>query len=64
MAPILEDIAKKATITADPQTSGVKAHVHVDPAQLETLAKNAKASVPLGQWYKTLRLFQLLAPTG
>lgn len=63
-APILEEIAKKATISADPQSSGVKAHVHVDPAQLETLAKNARTAVPLAQWYKTVRLFQLLSPFG
>jgi hypothetical protein len=63
-SPIVADIAKKATITADPQTSGVKTHVHVDPAQLETLAKNAKSAVPVAEWYKTVRLFQLLAPGG
>jgi hypothetical protein len=61
VAPILADVAKKATILADPQQSGVKVHVHVDPPQIETLAKNAH-TLPIAQAYKTLRLFQLLTP--
>jgi hypothetical protein len=63
-APTLADIAKKATIAADAQTSGVKAHVHVDPAELDKLVKNARSAVPVAEWYKTIRLFQLLAPGG
>lgn len=64
VGPILADVARKATITADPATSGVKAHAHLDPAQVEALAKNARTAFPLGQYYKTIRLFQLLAPSG
>jgi hypothetical protein len=62
VAPILADIAKKATVGADAQSSDVKAHAHVDPAQLETLAKNVRASVPVAEMYKNVRLFQLLSP--
>jgi hypothetical protein len=61
VAPILADVAKKATIVADPQQSGVKIHVHLDPAQVEALAKSAR-TLPIAQAYKTLRLVQLLAP--
>jgi hypothetical protein len=61
-APILVEVSKKATIASDPATGAVKVHVHVDPAQLDTLSKSARASLPLGEMYKTMRLFQLLAP--
>jgi hypothetical protein len=60
---ILVEVAKKAGITADPQTGSVKMHVHLDAAQLETLAKNARAAAPMvAEYYKTLRLAQLLMP--
>ncbi len=59
--PILADVAKKATVTSDPQTGVVKIHVHLDPAQLDTLAKGARTALP-AEMYKTVRLFQLLAP--
>jgi hypothetical protein len=62
VAPILADIAKKATIVADPQTGAVKGHAHLDPAQVETLAQHARAAVPVAEMYKNMRLFQLLAP--
>ncbi len=64
--PVLADIAKKATLTTDPQSSLVKIHVHVDPAQLDTLVKNAKAALPLAEMYKTMRLLVQLprSPAG
>jgi hypothetical protein len=62
VAPILTDVAKKATVAADPTTGAVKAHLHVDPTQLDVLARNASAALPLAEAYKNMRLFQLLAP--
>jgi hypothetical protein len=59
--PVLVDAAKKATIKSDPETGVVTIHVHLDPAQLDTLAKSAR-SAPWGEYYKTVRLFQLLSP--
>jgi hypothetical protein len=64
VVPVLTDVAKKATLTTDPKTGILKIHAHVDPAQLDTLARNARASLPLAEMYKTMRLFQLLAPGG
>jgi hypothetical protein len=61
-AAILADVAKKATITAD--DASVRIHAHLDPAQVDALVKNAKASAPLAELYKTVRLYQLLAPGG
>jgi hypothetical protein len=61
-AQILADVAKKATITADQATGNVKIHVHLEPAQLDALTKQAKASEPLREMYKTVRLVQLLVP--
>jgi len=61
-AQILSDVAKKATITADTTTGNVKVHVHLDAAQLDALAGQARASAPLRELYKTVRLYQLLAP--
>jgi hypothetical protein len=60
--PILLDVAKKATITADRATGAVKIHVHLDPAQLEALGKEAKTALPLAEIYKNVRLYQLLVP--
>jgi len=62
VAPILVDIATKATLVADPQTGVVKGHVHLDKAQVETLATHAGAAVPVAKMYKGMRLFQLLTP--
>jgi len=59
---IVTEVAKKATVTADPQTGAVRAHAHLDDKQLDALAKSAK-SLPLAEWYKDFRLFQLLAPS-
>jgi hypothetical protein len=64
LASVLADIAKKSTLAADPKDSGVRAHVHLDPAQIAALGKSTRSSVPVAQWYKALRLFQLLAPGG
>ncbi len=62
VVPILSDVAKKGTITSDPQTGAVKLHAHLDDKQIDTLAKNARAAVPFAELYKSFRLFQLLAP--
>lgn len=59
---VLADMMKKATIAADPATSTVRIQLHLDPAQVDTLAKQIRASQPLAEAYKTVRLFQLLAP--
>jgi hypothetical protein len=59
-AAILVDVAKKATITS--QESSLRVQMHVDPAQLEAMIKAGGASAPLGEAYKTLRLYQLLVP--
>ncbi len=60
----MADVARKATLTTDAQTSTVKIHAHVDPGQLDTLVKNAREALPLVEAYKTMRLFQLLVPSG
>lgn len=60
--PILVDVAKKATIKVDRATGAVQIHVHLDPAQLDTLAKEAKTALPLAEMYKNVRLYQLLVP--
>ena len=62
VAPILADIAKKATVVSDPQTGAVKSHVHLDQGQLDTLAQHARAALPVAEMYKNMRLFQLLVP--
>ena len=62
--PIVTEVAKKATVTADPQTGAVRAHAHLDDKQLETLVKSARAALPFAEMYKSFRLFQLLAPGG
>ena len=59
-AAILVDVAKKATITR--QESYLRVQMHVDPAQLDALLRASSASMPLGEAYKTLRLYQLLVP--
>lgn len=61
-ARVLADVIKKATITADTAAGVVKIHAHLDPAQLDALAKQARAGLPLAQSYKALRLYQLLVP--
>jgi hypothetical protein len=60
VTPILSDVAKKATVAADPQTGAVKAHAHLDDKQLDTLVKNARSALPFAEMYKNFRLFQLL----
>jgi len=62
VTPILVEVAKKATITADRVTGAVKIHVHLDPAQLDALGKEAKTALPLAEMYKNVRLVQLLVP--
>lgn len=64
VAPILANAAKKATLTVDPTTNAVKIHAHLDQADVDTLIKKGQKSKPLADAYKTLRLFQLLVPTG
>ena len=59
-AAILVDVAKKATITR--QESYLRVQMHVEPAQLDALLRASSASMPLGEAYKTLRLYQLLVP--
>lgn len=61
-AQILVAVAKKATITSAASQSQVKIQVHVEPAQLEALLKAAGSAAPLGELYKSVRLFQLLSP--
>lgn len=61
-APIVADAARKAVITSDPNSGSVKIHVHLDQAQVDTLAKSAKSAVPAAEIYKNMRLFQLLMP--
>ncbi|APR77580.1 Hypothetical protein A7982_02927 [Minicystis rosea] len=62
-AKILSEVAQKATITADTTAGVVKIHAHLDQAQVDALAKQAKTNLPVGEMYKTLRLYQLLAPS-
>ncbi len=59
-AAILVDVAKKATLAS--QESALRIQMHVDPAQLDALIKAADGAAPLGNAYKTLRLYQLLVP--
>ena len=62
-AKILSEMAAKATIAADPATGNVKIHLHLDQAQVDTLGKQIKSNQALLQGYKSVRLFQLLAPS-
>jgi len=61
-AKILLDVAKKATITLDSEAGVVTLHAHLDAAQIDALAKRARHDLPVGEMYKTVRLFQLLMP--
>lgn len=61
-AQVLVNVAKRAVITVDSASSTVKLHVHLDPAELDTVAKELKAGAPLGALYKDVRLVQLLVP--
>lgn len=62
-AKVVSDMLAKATIAADTQSGDVKIHLHLDPAQLDTVSKAVKSSESLTQGYKSWRLFQLLAPS-
>jgi hypothetical protein len=61
-AEILVDIAKNTTITSDPAQSFVKIRGHIEPAQLDALIKAASSSASVGEFYKSMRLYQLLVP--
>jgi hypothetical protein len=60
--PLLSGIAEKATIKVEAGSSVVSVRVHTDKDALEKAIKAAGQSVPLADAYKTLRLYQLLAP--
>lgn len=63
LVPLLSDIAQKTTITAEPGGSVVSIRMHIDKEALEKAIKAAGQSAPLGELYKTLRLYQLLMPS-
>ena len=62
LAEVLVDVSKKAVIASNDQEGTVRVKLHLDDAQVETLAKGASQSAPLGEIYKSLRLYQLLVP--
>lgn len=65
-AQVLVDIAKSATVKADPAASAVRIHIGLDPATQEKIAKvisNAFSSAEGAEFYKALRLYQLLIPS-
>ena len=61
---VLADVAKSATVKADPAASSVRINIGLDPATQERIAKVAgKVMGSQGaELYKALRLYQLLTP--
>ncbi|MFO0757749.1 MAG: hypothetical protein U0359_14740 [Byssovorax sp.] len=60
-ANVLLGVIKRGTLGTE--EGFLKIHLHVEPAELDALIKAAdKASPPLGEMYKNLRLIQLLVP--
>ena len=68
LAPILVGAAKRRRPSwsdgASGASGGVNVHLHLDPAEVDTLVKAARNSKPLAETYKAMRLFQLLVPPG
>jgi len=63
VGPALADIAKRAKITAQADSSQLALDVDVSPEELEKLVQaTEKATTGLGGFYKNVRLFQLLTP--
>lgn len=62
---VLADVAKSATVKADPAASLVRIHIGLDPATQERIAKvaNKALSAQGAEIYKALRLYQLLTPS-
>ncbi|WP_437594032.1 hypothetical protein [Sorangium sp. So ce1000] len=59
----LAEIAKRAKLTVDPAAGRLTVQVDVRPEEVELLAKAGQAAAgSLGEVYKNVRLFQLLAP--
>jgi len=63
LSPPLAEVAKGATIKTAPPTNLVKIQAHVSQETLDRSITAAGKSTSLGEFYKTLRLFQLLAPS-
>jgi hypothetical protein len=63
LAPLVAQAARDATVRSDPAASQVLVNVHVPSEALDAMAHAASTSEPLGELFKTLRLYQLLAPT-
>jgi|CZKU01.1.fsa_nt_gi hypothetical protein len=62
LATLLGKVAHDATIKSDPLASQVGLDAHVPAETLDALIQAAETSVPLSQAYKTLRLYQMVAP--
>jgi hypothetical protein len=62
LAKLLSEVVKSATIKADAPASNVRVTTHVSQETLDASLKALEKSAPLGDFYKTMRLFQLLAP--
>jgi hypothetical protein len=61
-AQVLAEVAKTATIKAEPVTSSVRIHMTMDTATQDKLAKAVQRLIA-SDLTKALRLYQLLAPT-
>jgi hypothetical protein len=61
---VIAEVAKSATVQAEPATSSVRIHIELDPATQEKIAGVAGKALPAqgADLYKALRLYQLLTP--
>jgi hypothetical protein len=63
VGPVLADVAKRAKITAKADSSQLSIDADLSPEELEKVVKaTEKATAGLGDFYKNVRLFQLLTP--
>lgn len=63
LGSLLAKVARDTTVKADTASGEVNLSTHVSGEDLDALVQAAEKSAPLGEAYKALRLYQLLAPT-
>lgn len=63
LGPVLAEVAKRAKITAQPDSSQLSIRADLSPEELDRVVKVVdEATAPLAEIYKDVRLFQLLVP--
>jgi len=63
LGPAFAEVAKRAKITAQPDSSQLFITADLTPEELDLVVKTLdQATAPLGELYKNVRLFQLLVP--